>query len=79
MPSGATIFVPPQNNFTEVYWLMAPPPEHNRTSKEERIILSHSECKMRQEWPGVYKKWATNEYGGAVSLSNNRYLNYKDY
>lgn len=34
---------------------MAPAPEQDRTSKEERMILSHSECKMWQGWPGVYR------------------------
>ena len=66
MPTGTTILVPPQTNFSDMCWLMTPPPEKSQIPKEEFLILSHSERKLWQSTPEGVKKWATDEYGRAA-------------
>ena len=72
MPIGTTILVPPQTDFVEVCWLLAPPPEKQKFPERQGLILSHSERKMWQSTAAANKQWETDEYGRAAPLYWNK-------
>lgn len=72
MPRGTTILVPPQTNFAEVCWLLAPPSDKKKFPERQGLILSHAERKLLQRTHGALKEWATDEYGRAAPLYGNK-------